>query len=221
MNDFLNIEGKYYKMATNLGDIVLVGILWTIFSLPMITIGATTTALYYVCTKKNSGRDEYIFKGFLRSFKKDFAKSSSIFALLVFVFFMVWLNINLLPTMNWGELSIVVYVALYFMLIQAIFVTMYVFPLVSRFELSVLGALKSAFFMSNKHLIVTFTNLALLIALVYASIFLPFLIILTMGFYIYLSSFLFVKVFRKHHLNFDEPTHTDANASDLSDIKSH
>lgn len=204
MKDFFSTEGKFYKVAGVLGDIFLVGALWTIFVLPIVTIGATTTAAYYICTKKVSGKDGYIFREFCRTFKENFIKASLALLILVLCFYVVWLNLNILPMIDFGGFSVVIYAALYFVLIQTVFVVMYVFPLISRFELSIFGALKSAFLMANRHLFTTLTNLALIIALVFVSMLLPVLIIFTMGFYIYLSSFLFVKVFRKHYPNFDE-----------------
>ena len=209
MKDFFSTEGSYYRMASVLGDIAILGILWLIFSLPIITMGASTTGLYYVCTKKKSGRDEYIFRGFIKSFKENFGRSTAVTAILILIFYVVWINFSILPTVDFGGFSVIIYMALYFVLIQTIFVTLYVFPLISRFEVSVVGSLKSAFIMANKYLFTTLTNLVLFSTIIVISIIFPLLIIFIMGFYIYFSSFLFVKIFRKHYPNFDEPQMND------------
>jgi len=204
MTNFSILDSKFYKFGAVLGDMILVGFLWTIFSLPIITMGATTTALYYVCTKKSSGRDDYIFKSFLRSFKENFTKATAIFSILAGILYIVWINFYSLGQIDMGWLNRPITFALYFVLLQVIFVTTHVFCILSRFETSIFGALRSALFMAYRHILTTLSNLVLLVTIFTISILFPFLIIFNMGIYIYLSSFMFVKMFRKHYPDFDK-----------------
>ena len=197
-------ESKWYHSATVIWEVIAMGFLWTIFSLPIITLGASTTALYYVCTKKASGKDdEYIFSGFWKSFKENFIKATVVFLIFVLISFVIWLNLNLLSYLDMGWLSLPIRVALYFMLIQLIFVMSYVFAIIARFEGSILRALKAAVFMGNRHLIKTFSNVVLLLAILYMAFLAPILLLFTMGIYGYFSSFVIVSVFRKYYPDFD------------------
>lgn len=72
MINIFDTEGFLYKVGTVLADIFLLSFLWLIFSIPIITAGASTTAVYYVCTKKAAGTDAYVLKGFLKSFIQYF-----------------------------------------------------------------------------------------------------------------------------------------------------
>ena len=48
MNSFFNYEGPFFNVLNRLSDLVILNVLWFICCLPIVTIGASTTALYYV-----------------------------------------------------------------------------------------------------------------------------------------------------------------------------
>ena len=51
-------------------DIVTLHILWIIYSLPIITIGASTTALYYSCMKRIRTGEGYVSQTFANPFAR-------------------------------------------------------------------------------------------------------------------------------------------------------
>ena len=57
------------RVLSKICDIVCLNVLWLVCSLPIITIGASTTALYTVMLKLVKNEEGYIFKGFLHAFK--------------------------------------------------------------------------------------------------------------------------------------------------------
>ena len=72
------------------GDIITLHFLWILCSLPIITIGASTTALYYSCMKRIRTKEGYPLKNFFSSFKINFKQSTLIWIGLMiigFVFF--------------------------------------------------------------------------------------------------------------------------------------
>lgn len=196
-------ENKLYKIATTIWEVIAMGFLWTLFSLPIVTIGPATTALYYVATKKASGKeDEYLFRAFWQSFKGNFIRSFVVSLILGVVGSVAWFNLLLLPYLDLGWLSLVVRLALFFVLVQVVFISSYVFAVIARFETSVLGALKAASFLANRHMILTIMNLILLLAIFYILFIVPIVLLFMMGIYGYFASFLIVKVFRKHYPDF-------------------
>ena len=209
--DVLNIDGKFYKFSNKFGEIMLMGFLWTIFSLPIVTIGATTTALYYVCTKKTSGQDAYILRNFLKSFKENFIKATTVFLILLAVLYVIWINIYTLGHVDLGWMRLPTTIVLYFVLMQVAFIASHIFCIIARFENTISGFFKSALLMSYQHFFVTIGNLGLLFILFILSMLFPVMILFFMGFYIYLSSFQFVKMFRKHYLDFDNPGATNSS----------
>ena len=73
------------RVLSKICDIVCLNVLWLVCSLPIITIGASTTALYTVMLKLVKNEEGYIFKGFLHAFKLNLGMVfKSIFLLLAF-----------------------------------------------------------------------------------------------------------------------------------------
>lgn len=198
-DNLFDTEGFLYKISMTLADIFLLSFLWLIFSIPIITIGASTTAVYYVCTKKAAGSDAYVLKNFLQSFKENFLVSTLAFVILCLTGGVLWINFHALTQVDLGMLQMPVRVALTFVLIQVIFVSMYVFPIISRFNMTVTDAIKSALQLSNGHLFLTISSLVLFVAVCIITIFIPFLFIFIPGIFGYFSAMLFVRIFQKHN----------------------
>lgn len=57
-------------------DIVLLGLLWTIASVPLFTFGAATTAMYYTLGKTVRKEKEKLWKTFWSSFKREFKQAT-------------------------------------------------------------------------------------------------------------------------------------------------
>ena len=51
MNRLFSLDGKLFHILSRIADLILLNVLWLLSSLPIITIGASTTALYYVMLK--------------------------------------------------------------------------------------------------------------------------------------------------------------------------
>ena len=214
MNGFFSFDGKFYKFGSMLADMIFIGFLWTLFSIPIITMGATTTALYYVCTKKHSGEDVYIFENFLKSFKENFVKATIVFLFLVVVAIVIWVNLHVLGQIDLGILNLPVVIALYFMLFQVVLVTTNAFCIIARFEVSVKTALRYGLFMGYRNFFTTISNWITLLVIFIISGFFPPLFFLMGGVYIYCSSFAFIRLFRQHSAEFDgqikEPIEEDS-----------
>jgi len=199
----LNHDSPLHRSMSLVADVVLIGIIWTLTSIPLITIGASTTAAYYVFTKKASGRDSYLIKDYFKSFFGNFIKSTIMLIILAIIFTLLILNVNFVQSDSiFGWITLIFN---YFLILQATFVLIYIFPLLSRFESRFFAYFKQAAFMANRHLLTTLANMLLIGFLVVLSIYFSFLILFVMGIYCYLSSVLIVKIFKKHRPDFDVP----------------
>ena len=198
------LDSRLYKIGIILKDIIAISFVWVLFSLPIVTIGASTAASYYCMTRKLSDRDGYFFKDYLKSFKENLARATVIFLVLSAILFIVVWNI-LLPAEFGTVFNIIVRVAQWLVVIQLTFVFMYAFPLIARFELSIKDCIKAAFLMANRYLIATLTILAFFLIIVLSSVFFWMITPFIIGIYIYASSIMFLKVFKKHYPGFDAP----------------
>lgn len=75
MKSRLNIENPFFEMMGKLGDIIIVNILFLVCCLPVVTIGASITAMYQAFQEMADGRAASVFRSFFRAWKGYFKKS--------------------------------------------------------------------------------------------------------------------------------------------------
>lgn len=207
MRGFFNIDGPLISGLTKVADIFILNLLFILCSLPIFTIGASYTALYYVTLKMVKDEDCYTVKSFFKSFKLNFKQATGI-----------WLIVVLAGAILYGDLKILggeysqyinmpseIIKALSILLMAAgfiyIFTFVFVFPVLSRFDNSTINTFKNALFMSIKHfpstiaiILITFVPL-IFIYLEPRALILIFVIIALSA---YCNSFFFVKIFVKY-----------------------
>lgn len=83
MAKLFDINNPVWRFMGRLADIFLLNVLWTVCSLPVITIGASTTSLYYVTLQIAEGKEGYIIRNFFRSFKENFAHSTFVWLIML------------------------------------------------------------------------------------------------------------------------------------------
>jgi len=219
MGDFFNFDGPVFRYGNMLADMVILSFLWIIFSLPVITIGASTTAAYYVATRRISEKEGYLFVDFWKAFKREFLRITVLFAIIGAIAVVLFLNILFLNDATaeiMPPLLVTIWIPLTFViLIEIALVLIYLFPIAARFDMKRKELLKTAFFMANRHILITIALLAMLIggAIIFDTFF-TFLLLVFPGIYFYMSSYLFMRVFRKYRPEIDViPTDADAAAA--------
>ncbi len=85
MKNLFSIDGPLVSFAVKVFDCMCLSVLWAVFSLPIITMGASTAALYssvYKYIRKDRGK---LWENFWTAFKENFKRSSIlwIFALVI------------------------------------------------------------------------------------------------------------------------------------------
>lgn len=83
MKALFNLENPVWRFIGNLADFFLLSCLWLVCSLPIITIGASTTALYYTTLKIASNQEGYTLNSFLNAFKLNLKKGVAIWIILL------------------------------------------------------------------------------------------------------------------------------------------
>lgn len=75
------IDNPIMRGMGRVADFIILNLLWIVCSIPIITIGASTTALYTVMLKLVKNEEGYIAKGFLKAFKENFKQSTIMWAI--------------------------------------------------------------------------------------------------------------------------------------------
>lgn len=187
-----------------LSDIVFCNIMFVIFSLPIVTIGASSAALYSCVQKLIQDReDDLIVKDFWRGFKANFVQATVIWLLVLVV--MVFLAAFYFVASQMLDVLGRAYLLPFFLL--AFFLLcgyQYLFPIQARYRLKVREVIKNAFLLSLAALPWTLLSILLLVL----SLLLTFkMMSFDMGLFIwamvgfgllyYLNSLLFAQAFKK------------------------
>ena len=214
MSGFFSMDGPFYRIGSLIADIMILSFYWLFFSIPLITIGTSTTALYYVMTRRISNREGYLFRDFWTSFKSNFKQTTIIWLIFLVVFYILFINIRNIEVV--GNMKTFVYPVQICFLIEVILCLFYIFPLNARFELNLKDSFKTAFFMANRHLLTSICCVLIAAAIVYATIATIILFLVAMGLYVFLTSYLFLRIFRKYRPEIDQdPLLADSKVSQI------
>ncbi len=196
MGGLFNMDGPFYKLGTLIFDMLLLNLIWLIFSLPIFTIGASTTALFYVCGKKVNSKDGYLFKDFWKSFKMNFKQSTIVWLIIMLVGFILYIDfksINLMEGLNKYFFVLLLVVGF-----ETLITIIYIFPVLSKFYIKTSNLIRTSFFMANKHLLTTISCILLIFLDVFLVIKVSFFMLFMFSAYAYSVSFLFKRVFDKY-----------------------
>lgn len=149
-----NYDNMFIRLLNRLGDAMLLSILFVLCSIPIVTIGASVTALYYTAMKGIKGGDGYVAKYFWKSFKDNFKQSTLIWLICLAVFFIlgvdVWFWFQQRQA-GGGMMIQAMQIISVIMLSLAVMIAMYVFPLQAKFDNSIKVQLRNAFLLSIKY----------------------------------------------------------------------
>lgn len=209
MGGFFRLDGPFFKYGTILCDLIILSILWFLGDIFIVTIGASTTALYYVTTRLISSHEGYVTKDFFKSFFSNILQGCIAGIILLVAGFIFFFNIrNLHVSSGIWQIFMVLQFVLAF---ELVITSMYVFPIIARFKMKLFDIFKMAFFMANRHFFTTITCVALLAA-VYVIAFYVYPIIswfFLPGLYAYITSFMIMRVFKKYMPEMDSDISID------------
>lgn len=176
LSGFFNYDNPVWRFIGKFGDLIILNILWVVCSIPIFTIGASTTAVYYVTLKLARNDDGYTIRSFFKSFKENFKQATIIWLImlavgLILVFDLLFFTkggFNVSPQVRTVMVTIFLAMSIIYMAILT-----YIFPLQSRFYNTVRRTFFNAFFMSIRHLFQTIAIVAIDVAVVFGMLMIP------------------------------------------------
>ena len=137
-----NVDSGFNRALTKIADMVLLSFYWLICCLPILTIGASTAALYYASMKSHLEEGTNT-RNFFHAFIRDLKQSLVLELIVIGVAAMLVVDLYILPQMN-IPLGGVVQVILTVTAIIGVAMLSYLFPLLARFENTMLQRLRNA-----------------------------------------------------------------------------
>lgn len=149
-------DNPFFEFMGELGDWIILNMLFVLTSLPIVTVGMSLTAMYQVALRRQRGESNYTAREYLKACRAEWKQSTILW--LVFLLSGALLLFDVFYTKGWGKTFSI---AIGCLLALWSFLFSYVFPLQARFQNSMKNTVKNALFLSMKHLPYTILIVAL------------------------------------------------------------
>ena len=148
MGGIFNYDGPLFRFLDKVVNIILLNILFILCSIPIVTAGASMTALYYMTMKLAAGEEGYIVRGFFKSFKENFRQATVIWLIMLLIVVILRIDLFAVNSFGPGAFATILRVGLIAVLILWLVELSYVFPVLARFENTIKQTMKNAFVMA-------------------------------------------------------------------------
>lgn len=204
----MNQDFKIMNFFSRISDFLLLNFLFIITSLPIVTLGASITALYSVNLKMVRNEESYVIRDYFQAFKRNFK-----LATLAFLFFLligtlmganIWISFQ-----AQGSFYLILRALSTIFLCSLLICAKYFFPILARFKFTF-----KQVWIHIPHMILTHAGLFLFILLlnipvvilITYSIYTSFFVLLIgciIGFalFTYIEASLFRKIFKNYELS--------------------
>ena len=205
MSNFFNMDNSLWRFLGRLADVMILNIVFLITCLPVVTIGAAWTSLSYVTLKMSRDEESYIVKSYFKAFRQNFRQATAIWGTALVAMFIFYMDFHIIRSMN-PSMAQAMFLLLAAIAMLAALTLLYVFPVLAKFDNTILNTIKNAFFMAIGNL----PRTLLMAAVIVGSVVLTFLsqqtiavgmlVWIMVGFALiaFLNAHILVKVFDKY-----------------------
>lgn len=146
----LHIDSPVARGINKFVQMIYAGLLWFLCSIPVLTIGASTAALYEVLLRMQKDEEGAIGAAFFRGFRSNLKASLPVWIPLLLVQVMFGVNLFYYAVLGGGEFPVqsVVFGILFVLSLTAFG---FVFPIMARFENTASGTFRMAFLLAIRN----------------------------------------------------------------------
>lgn len=204
MDRFFNTDNAVMRVLAKIFDIGWLSIVYVLFCVPIVTIGAATTSLYYVGAKVLRKDRSYVWTEFWRSFKQNFVPATIMWVIIAAIYGLLYFNINMVGLTDaesqYGGYLAGAYIALG---VIVACVMSYAFCVLSRFDMKVGKIFRFSLYLAFRHFLHTLLLLLILFVAgfgIYAGfvVQIPFLLMFVPGLATFLYTFPMEHLLRKY-----------------------
>ena len=136
------LDSKLMGAISTFTDYIILVIFCILFSIPIFTIGASVSAMYYVSMKMARGKDVYIFRDFIKGFRDSFKNATIAWIILLLLdaavgYTWIWLYYD--NSIALGKTFTIIFLCLS---VYLVFLQLMIFPFIARFENSIYNTFK-------------------------------------------------------------------------------
>ena len=145
--NFFSMDNAFFRVVGKMVDLIWLNFLTVICCVPIVTAGASLTAMYYVELKMVNNEEGGITKDFFKAFKGNLKNATCIWAvvLVVLSFYSYELFILKQGVMDgYGNLLTITLVGISVIMLFVYLMLCYIFPLLARYDNTIKLTLKNA-----------------------------------------------------------------------------
>lgn len=151
MGKFFDLNSPLMRFLSRLADLMILNLIFLTTCLPVVTIGAAWTALYYVAMKMVRDEEGGIVKNYFHAFRLNFKQATILWLgvlgaagfLVLDYLILMGMGSPVTMVMNWGIVM---------MGVVLVMVLQYLFPLLAKFDAGVKQTAKNALLLALGHL---------------------------------------------------------------------
>lgn len=149
MGDYvMNIlNSKFYTLLEKVTNLVILNVVFLIFCIPIITIFPAISAMFGVIRESKFKEEKSVLKPFIEQFKINFKKGLLISLLWIPFPFFLYVDYQILLQLQpiWKTAFFIPLVLISFIFLS---MSMYLFPIIVHYKLTIMGILKNTFIIS-------------------------------------------------------------------------
>lgn len=194
-----DLDSPIMRMLSRMTDLLVLNALALICCIPIVTAGASFTALHYMALKLARNEETYVVKGFFKSFKENFKQATIIWLILLFAIAVLVGDFLIMQQIESIHVAVKVIIAI--VAIIVLFTGTFVFPVLAKFDNPVSRTIKNAFVISvlqfPKTILMFILNWIPWVLLLSVIEIVPLCILFGFSAPAYVSAFLYNKFFKK------------------------
>lgn len=209
MGRIFDMDSPVMRFLGRVADLMILNLVTLLCCLPVVTIGASLTAMHYVLLKMVRNEDSYIIRSFFKSFKENFKQATVIW--LIMLLFLIVFGADIMIINHSGmEFPSALKIILFALAMIGYMVMCYVFPVLCRFENTIRKTIKNALFMAilsfPKTIVMMVLYVSPIILIYFFTMAVPLVILFGISAPAYLSAMLYSGTFKKFEPE-EEPYH--------------
>lgn len=149
MSGLFRADGGLYRFLSRFWDLVRLNFMWMLFSLPVVTIGASTVAAYSVAMKMVDDEEGYVARSFVAAFKANLRHGMIMGLIFLAATYAVYLDYEINRVSEEGSvILIVIGIVSVFVYVSAM---LYAFPLLARYENGIVATIQNSMEISRRY----------------------------------------------------------------------
>ena len=218
MGGLFRYDGLLFRFINKMVDAVGLSLLWLITSLPLITMGAATTALYYTTHKVIHYDRGRVWPEYWKCFLSSFKQATPLGLFLQVLIYLLGANAysSYLMVMS-GNATLWIFLTVLIPLVLILMWAVYLFPLIARFHSTTKAVMKNCLLIALWNLPLTLLLVGLFVACIAVVVFVPLSFTYMPVTYMLLSSVILEKIFPKYMTPEDLAREQERNKNAMED----